>query len=106
MEQVMQLLDMNGDPTAFLHIHLAIFTELGPNSLKSARLVCRNWSKFIKTQMWLKEKTKKILEKRLAASTFTGKPSLRLVSLITLVIRNLSFLHKHLMCQLKLCSLI
>ena len=39
MEEVMQLLDVNGEPTAYLHIHMAIFLGLGPKSLKSARQV-------------------------------------------------------------------
>ena len=38
----MQLLDVNGEPTAYLHIHMAIFLELGPKSLKSASQVSRD----------------------------------------------------------------
>ena len=73
----MQLLDANGEPTGFLHIHLAIFsffTELRPRSLKSARLVCRTWSQFIKTQMWMNKKIRKRLEKRLGKQWRMDQP--------------------------------
>ena len=44
----------------------AILLLLDPSDLKSARLVCRNWDRFIKTQLWGSDKAgRKQLEKRL-----------------------------------------
>ena len=73
----MKLLDVNGEPTAFLHIHLAIFLELGPKSLKSARLVSRDWNRFIKSQIWMNKKVRKGLEKRLAQQWRMKRPMTR-----------------------------
>ena len=56
MEEVMQLLDVDGKPTAFLHIHLTIFMELDPKSLKSARQVSKEWNLFIRSQLWMNRK--------------------------------------------------
>ena len=70
----MKLLDVNGEPTAFLHIHLAIFLELGPNSLKSARLVSRDWNRFIKSQIWMNKKIRNVLEQRLVQQWRMKRP--------------------------------
>ena len=61
----MQLLDVNGEPTAYLHIHLAIFLKLDAKSLKSARQVSRDWNKFITTQIWMNKKMRKRLKQKL-----------------------------------------
>ena len=77
MEEVMQLLDVNREPTAFLHIHLAFFMELGPKSLKSARQVCKEWNQFIKSQIWMNKEMRKRLEKRLVQQWRMNQPSKR-----------------------------
>ena len=77
MEKVMKLLDVNGEPTPFLHIHLIIFLQLDPKSLKSARLVSREWCKFVKSQIWINKKMRKRLEQRLVEQWRRKQPSRR-----------------------------
>ena len=73
MEDMMKLLDANGEATAFLHIHLAIFLDLDPRSLKSARLVCKEWSQFIKSQLWMDKKMRKRLQSQREAVIIVQK---------------------------------
>ena len=75
----MELLDVNGKTTAFLHIHRAIFLELDARSLKSARQVSRQWNMFIKSQLWMNKKMRKRLEKRLAEQWRGNQPMRRAV---------------------------
>ena len=77
MEEVMQLLDVNGEPTAYLHIHMAIFLGLGPKSLKSASQVSREWRKFINTQIWMNKKIRNRLEKKLVKQWRMKQPMRR-----------------------------
>ena len=77
MEKVMKLIDVNGQPTAYLHIHLIIFLELDPKSLKTARQVSKEWDHFIRSQLWMNKNMRKRLEKRLVKQWRMNQPMRR-----------------------------
>ena len=74
MDNIMRYVHVDGP---YHHVHLDIFLQLDPKSLKSARQVSRAWSQFIKSQLWMNMKGRKRLEERLAKQWRLSQPSRR-----------------------------